>query len=74
MPNKRTVTSSKLSKKKSKQGGRARPSSPCQEDSGDEESESPPSLSEVLDMPKFPTLEIIASNESVQETLEEGDW
>lgn len=51
-------------------GGRAR--SPSQKGSSDEESS--PSLSDVLNMPKFSGLEILASDESVQEVLEEGDW
>lgn len=35
---------------------------------------SPPSLSDVLDMQQFSILEIVASDGSEQEVLEEGDW
>ena len=48
--------------------------SPFQEQEDFSDEDLPPSLSEVLDMPKFERLEIVASDESLQEVLQEGDW
>jgi hypothetical protein len=53
--------------KKARKGTERAPSS------GPEEA-SPPSLSQVMKMPKFETLEIINVDEDVEELIEEGDW
>jgi hypothetical protein len=42
------------------------------EEAGEEESQ--PSLSEVFDIPEFTTLEVVDSENCVQEVLEAGDW
>jgi hypothetical protein len=60
------------SKKIENQAGNSPVPSPSQKDSGDEVS--PPSLSDTLKMGKFTALEIVASDESLQEVLRVGDW
>lgn len=51
---------------------RARARSQQPEETSDEDTT--PSLSRALDMPKFKNLEIVDSEGSLQEVLEEGDW
>lgn len=46
----------------------------CKEDASDVDEDQTPSLSAALDMPQFSGLEIVDSEESVQEVFKEGDW
>jgi hypothetical protein len=62
MVNKRDGRTSRKSRKA------ARHQSP-QSDNG-----TPPSLSEVLEMDRYPNLQIVDSDGSARETIEEGDW